>query len=97
MPEFYISFATDEEFLGGTIVEAPFSELATFAATLQGRNPGGEALILELPPDLAENEDVRQLRQRLLSKEELLANGGKILGDFTPEEQEELAQFVEQQ
>ena len=93
MPFFYISFATDYEFLGGTVVEAMDYEGALAEATRRGLNPGGEAAIVCVPPEAENNQDFLAIRDRLASSEEMMASGGLTHGDMTEEEQ---ARFFEQ-
>ena len=86
---FYISFATDEGFRGATVVEAmdEFDAIAT--TTVLGINPGGEAVIIELPQDLPPETRAQMLcyKDRLVSKEELMADGARRHGDLSPTEQ----------
>lgn len=70
MTHWYISFADDDAFLGGTVVEAESAEAALMEATSRGLNPGGEAAILEVPrevEDLPDFKRMRTWRERLLS------------------------------
>jgi hypothetical protein len=68
---YYLSFATDSEFLGAAIVEAHGEVTATERATKLGINPGGEVLcwpvgkrhLHKVPPDL---------RNKLLTEAEVL-------------------------
>lgn len=76
MTEFYISFATADEFRGGTIVTAIDQEAGLAVATSMGRNPGGEALIVEVPAEVSEEPDVQILRTKLAGREEMIAMGG---------------------
>lgn len=81
---YYISFATDDGFLGATVVEASSSESALEEATRLGINPGGEAAILEVPEGF-ENE-ARQMLNRLVGLDEMLTqHGGKRHGDLSDE------------
>lgn len=77
MTLWYISFATDDGFRGGTVVEANDSEHALTVATNRGLNPGGEAAIIEVPPKYEHAPDIQAMMNRLASAEELLAMGGK--------------------
>lgn len=77
MTLWYISFATDEGFRGGTVVEADNSEHALIVATNRGLNPGGEAAIIKVSPNEEHAPDIQAMMNRLASAEELLAMGGK--------------------
>lgn len=88
MSYWYISFATDETgFLGATVVQADNVNLAIAEATERGLNPGGEAAIFEVPDDAVNNPDVQALINRLANKAEMIAQGGKRLGDLSEEVQ----------
>jgi hypothetical protein len=83
MKLFYISFASETEFLGATVLEAVDEIAVLNEATRQGLNPGGQAAILELPyRALAEADDIRSMQGRLIGKEEMKAMGGKRHGDL---------------
>jgi len=88
MAYFYISFATDEGFRGATVVEAYSEEDALEEATKLNLNPGGEAAILEIPPDIVSNPDMLAMRNRLVGKDEMLANGAKRQADCSDEIQD---------
>ena len=88
MAYFYISFATDEGFRGATVVEAHDAEDAFDEATRRDLNPGGEAAILEIPPDIVSNPDMMAMRNRLVGKDEMLANGAKRQADCSEEIQD---------
>jgi hypothetical protein len=75
MTYFYISFATDDGFLGATVVEGTSPKDALAVATLRGLNPGGEAAILEVPPEYEFAPDVRAMKNRLVSEAEMLEMG----------------------
>jgi len=75
MKHWYISFATPERFLGGTVVAAVDAAAALAEATKLGRNPGGEAAILPVPPDALAGPDCQAMLNRLLGEDELLALG----------------------
>ena len=85
MTYWYISFATDDGFLGATVVEGNSAKSALAAATLRGLNPGGEAAILEVPPESESSPDVVAMKNRLVSEAEMLAMGG-IKGENLPAE-----------
>lgn len=69
---FWLSFADERGFLGVTIVEAGGIIEATVRARMHDANPGGEVQAVILDPDNLPDES---LRNRLLSEEELRANG----------------------
>lgn len=76
MSLFYISFANRSKgFLGGTVVQAQDAAGALEEATRRNINPGGEAQIVEVPPQNINNPTVVALRNRLASKDELIARG----------------------
>jgi hypothetical protein len=58
MPEYWLSFATDEGFRGYTVVEAVDEAGAVARANELGRNPGGEIAILEIPSQAANEPDI---------------------------------------
>lgn len=68
---YYISFATETEFLGSTVVEGVNEKQAFEIATNNGLNPGGQAAILELPLECYEFPEIVLLKYKLLNKEEL--------------------------
>jgi len=78
----YISFAAGEGFRGATVVEARSSEGAHAEATRRNLNPGGEAAILPVPP--RHEGEARAYLNRLVSLEELIADGGKRVDDLPP-------------
>lgn len=67
----YISFATDTAFLGGTIVEAHDPEDAMAVATKLRLNPGGQAAILPVAPAAMGHPVTAALMNKLLSSEEI--------------------------
>ena len=82
MKLFYISFATDTEFLGATVLEShdEFSVLAE--ASKHGLNQGGQAAILEIPYAALDAPDIRMMQGKLLNKKEMIANGAVRYGDI---------------
>lgn len=50
-PLYYLSFASDEGFLGCCFVHAAGQGLAPFEAKRLGCNPGGEVLSFVVPPE----------------------------------------------
>lgn len=89
MTYFYISFASEERgFLGATVVEGKNEKRALRAASRLGLNPGGEAAIFRWPPEDEGNAEMRSMLNRLVGKEELLANGGKRKADLSEELQD---------
>lgn len=87
MTYFYISFANGEKFLGATVIQADSVEHSIEVATANGLNPGGEAAIIEVPQDYEPTPNMLGMIGRLVSKEELVADGGKRHGDLSAEEQ----------
>jgi hypothetical protein len=90
MPDFFISFANQSGFLGATVVSAPSQLDALDEATRRGFNPGGEAAILPMPPIMTPKDinEMDSYRNRLVSKQELLSNGAKRVGDIPEYAQE---------
>mgnify|MGYP001434113113 CR=1 FL=1 len=95
MTHWFISFATDDGFLGATVVAAEDDAGALEEATRRGLNPGGEAVIIQVPPEADGGADMTRLLNRLADKEEMLAHGGKRIGDMSDDERARLdASFV---
>jgi hypothetical protein len=88
MKLFYISFATDVEFLGATVIDGLSETSALDIATNLGLNPGGQAVVLELPPDLWEAPDVKPMIGKLFNKEQMRAMGSKSHKDLDEETKE---------
>lgn len=88
MTYWYISFATDEAFRGATVVAATDAENALATATRLGLNPGGEAAIVEVPPEAEGEPDMQAMINRLLNKGEMIAQGGTRHGDL-PEDMQD--------
>lgn len=86
MTLFYISFASKTEFLGATIVEARDQRQAVEIAALIGVNPGGEAMILDVPLDQYETGFTARLLNSLVGRDELMRLGGVRWGDLTPKD-----------
>ena len=84
----YISFATDDEFLGSAIVLGTDLESAAAAAHEQGCNPGGQALGAPLPPEESVKVPSGSIG-RLLTKEDVDAiwSDCATLGEIRDEEQ----------
>jgi hypothetical protein len=76
MSLYYISFATNEGFRGATVVDADSQSSAIEETIRLGINPGGEAAILALPSGMtpADRAEMLSYKDRLVTKEELLAN-----------------------
>jgi hypothetical protein len=90
--DFYISFASsDDGFLGATVVAAEDARKALSLVTELGLNPGGEAAIFGIPPDISESGRVQlaSYRGRLVGLAELRANGALSPQD-APEVQDAL-------
>lgn len=83
----YLSFAGDEGFRGGAVVEASDAPGALAEAGARKINPGGEVLILPIPADELRSFPL-PLRNRLLTREQVEhgLNGGALadIGE-TPE------------
>jgi hypothetical protein len=77
---FYISFATENNHLGSTVVQAADAADALAKASQRGLNPGGEAQIVPVPPKNNEHPEIVPLRNRLVSKAELMARGATRRG-----------------
>lgn len=92
MSLFYISFATPTEFLGATVVEAEDDQSALTKVTTAGVNPGGEALVIQIPFGLPADHMVQQRSYtgRLVTKDELIGHGAKRSGDLGPDMQNAL-------
>lgn len=82
MKLFYISYATETEFLGATVIECVAQEFVLREAAKYGLNPGGQAAILELPYAALEAPDICMMQGRLVGKEEMIAMGGIRQGDL---------------
>jgi hypothetical protein len=68
----YLSFATDEGFLGGVYIQAFGSMSAVTTATVLGFNPGGEVACWgPIPVEQMDLHVPVEKRTRLLSKEEI--------------------------
>lgn len=97
MRYFYISFATGAGFLGATIVKADDAQDALVEASFRGLNPGGEAMIIEVPDRIEAEPDFKMLFNRLASRAELAASGARRKADLPPalnETIEDAAEFV---
>jgi hypothetical protein len=75
---YYISFATYIEFLGATVVEGVNEKQAFEIATNNNLNPGGQAIILEVPYELHNAPDIAPLKYKLFNKEQMTQIGTKI-------------------
>src|SRR5580698_3912486 len=93
---FYISFASPTGFLGATVVEAVDETDALHTTKALGTNPGGEAAIWPVPPDLPKEflDEMLSYKDRLVSKKELLAADAISSKAFTPELKEKFARDV---
>lgn len=97
MTFFYISFATDAGFLGATIVKADDEQDALVEASFLGLNPGGEAMILATPDEIKDQPDFEMLFNRLASRAEMTARGGRRRADLPEDMKKALdhaAEFV---
>lgn len=75
--DFYISFATDTEFLGAVIVRALGTATALAVSHALGINPGGGAAIIEIPGHVTIDG---KWRDRLLSREDIAAMDAEMAG-----------------
>lgn len=75
MTHFYLSFVKDEQFVGATIVEADDVEEAVTLAWRRGVNPGGEVMILKIPPKCLSDPGMDLCIGRLATRAELLGSG----------------------
>jgi hypothetical protein len=85
MAYWYISFATDTDFLGATVVEATSANNALAVATLRGLNPGGEAAIMQIPAGGENDPGRRIMTNRLVGRAEMMARGATRLADMPGE------------
>lgn len=91
MTYWYLSFATETEALGATVVQADNIDDAIAEATRLGINPGGEVMILELQDDAIEREpDIPKLLNTLLTPKELEEMGYAQMAQLSEDYQEEL-------
>jgi hypothetical protein len=90
MKLFYISFATDTDFLGATVIDGLSETSALDIATNLGLNPGGQAAIIEIPTKLWEAPDVKPMIGKLFNKEQMRAMGSKPAKDLDEETREAL-------
>lgn len=84
MKLFYISFATDDGFLGATVIAARSATNALTVASAKGLNPGGVAAILPVPDNIpaAGRAEMLSYHNRLVTKAELMSRGAVRLGDL---------------
>jgi hypothetical protein len=80
----YISFATDKRHLGSTVVEAANAKGAIEEATRRKLNPGGEAMIVEVPKEALGHQDIARMMNRLAGSEEMRAHGGRKISEMGP-------------
>lgn len=88
MKLFYISFATDTEFLGATVLESYDENSVLLEATKHSLNPGGQAAILELPYRALEADDIRAMQGKLMSKQQMADLGAIRHADLNDDMQE---------
>ena len=81
MTFWYLSFATETEFLGATIVEADDAKGAFAEATDRGLNPGGQVAMFEVTPGSENRAEARGLLNRLCDLEEMRRLGHKQMKD----------------
>lgn len=84
MSEWWISFAGEGHSLGVVIVQAKSAAAALVQTVRLGCNPGGEAMIFELPP----GEEVELPRNVLISPQDLQRAGHRKVRDLTLEQKE---------
>lgn len=92
MAYWYISFATDTDFLGATVVEATSANNALAVATLRSLNPGGEAAIMQIPEN---DPGSRIMKNRLVGRAEMMARGATRLADMPGEVQRVFGELSE--
>jgi hypothetical protein len=83
----YISFSSEDEFLGATVVQAANAEAALLEASARNLNPGGQAAIAEVPTEAESDPDMLATINRLLSRDELMAQGAGRHGDLGDEQE----------
>jgi hypothetical protein len=88
MTYWYISFATDDGFRGATVVAGSNPKSALANATLRGLNPGGEAAILEVLPEMEAESDMQAMINRLVGRNEMVERGAKRARDLPQEMQD---------
>lgn len=85
LPWWWLSFASEDGFLGVCIVQGGGMMAAHMQACMLGCNPGGQIVGFEAPPAaLAKIPD--SMRNRLLTREEAESLQGKSMCDMTEEE-----------
>lgn len=72
---YYISFAEPDRFLSATIVRAASEIGAVKRSSELGTNPGGSAMVIEVPEDHPEYAVFLAAENRVLTKHEALALG----------------------
>jgi hypothetical protein len=82
MTLWYLSFATDAGFRGATVVEAADAQHALRLTVERGLNPGGQVAILQVPADRELAPDIVAIRDRLATRDEMMALQGIRLGDL---------------
>jgi hypothetical protein len=89
LPLTYLSFAAEDRFLGGLILDGELDPItAVKTAWAKKLNPGGEVLVIAVPPDCPEPDYQAMLarRDRLLSMEEVeRMQDGKTVGELLDE------------
>lgn len=88
MPLLWLSFATDDEFLGVVITEAPDVMAGAAKCHALGINPGGQVLSFEIPEDAPKERSYP--RDTLLSAAFLQGDGHKKIKDCPLDVQEAL-------
>lgn len=91
---YYISFATETEFLGATVVEAVSETNALEVATNNGLNPGGQAAIIFVPEFVHESPDVAPLKYKLFNKEQMKELGALRHGDLSEDKRNILEHYA---
>lgn len=81
---FYLSYASETEFLGAIIIETRGMTTAMMETHALGINPGGECMGIEIPP---ENYPPKECWNRLLSREEVerYMGPGQYIGEYEEE------------
>jgi hypothetical protein len=81
MALWYLSFAAGGRCLGITVVAADDAKGAVKASWRLGLNPGGEIMIIRVPPDRETIPEIVSYLNRLVPAEEVLAGGGMTVGE----------------
>jgi hypothetical protein len=88
MKTYWLSFVVDGKNMGVIITDAPDEKAAIRKTWQMGINPGGEVLAFERTGDLGDTDEEILLlgKDRLISPEELTAQGYKKISELPPEQ-----------